>query len=633
MCGIAGFTNPGPDARAVLARMTATMVHRGPDSGGAFADGRIAFGHRRLTIIDPNGGAQPRVDDQTGDALVFNGEIYGYHAHARELRDLDITLADHSDTEVLFQSLRHFGVEKTLERMDGMFAFAFRDGASGRLVLARDRFGEKPLFYAVAGGELVFASEIKAVLCHPRMADCGLDPDPVDDYLALEFVPGEETGWKGIRRLLPGHVLVYDGGQTSVRPYWSAHVAPRTDIGEAEALEHLDKLLVESVRQRLVADVPVGVFLSGGIDSSLIAAIAHECSPSITAYTLGMVTRTYDESGHAQAVARHLGLRHEVRMFDEAEVVQAFERVTGLIDEPFADYSLLPTHLVCTLARAKETVALGGDGADELFAGYSTFNALPLSVPMAMMPKAAGRLVRRLLSAMPEPEEYMPPSFIARQLSLGFGYRPEIQSLMWLGPFSAEEKQSLWRDGVRGGRRPFPELARRAKSAPRPLSVVERVLDLYLGCYLPDDILTKIDRAAMYTSLETRTPFLSREFAEFALSLPQSMKVKGRTTKVILKKLAERRLPPEIVHRKKQGFGFPMGKFINTVLREQITDTLMSSTNPMAGWFRREQIERLLAEHRTGFRNHRKRIWSLFVLFTIAGRRWNAEDIPLAALS
>src|SRR6516162_7091256 len=315
MCGIAGFTAPGREAKVVVALMTRELAHRGPDASGVFVDDRIALGHTRLAIIDLAGGAQPRVDRASDDALVFNGEIYGYRALAEELRDTGVILRDRSDTEVLFQMIRGIGLQRAVERIDGMFAFAFRDGASGALHLVRDRFGEKPLYWGLAQGQLVFGSEASVLLCHPAFRGAGLDRLAAYRFLLFEYLPRAGSGWVGIQRLEPGTILTWHDGRIAVERYWQPPLEQRA-VGLDEATERLDELLRGSVRRQIVADVPVGVFLSGGVDSGLITALASEAAPDLTAFTVRVAAESFDESfdetQHAVAVARHLGVRHEV---------------------------------------------------------------------------------------------------------------------------------------------------------------------------------------------------------------------------------------------------------------------------------------------------------------------------------
>jgi asparagine synthase (glutamine-hydrolysing) len=633
MCGIAGFTRPGPDARAVLARMNTALAHRGPDGDGIFVDENIALGHTRLAIIDLEGGAQPRVDAASGDALVFNGEIYGYRALADELRRNGVALRDRSDTEVLFQLIRRLGVRRAVERIGGMFAFAFRDGTEDALYLVRDRFGEKPLYWGMAGGRLVFASEVSALFCHPALGDTTPDPYAAYSLLLFEYLPGSASGWTGIEKLEPGTILTLKDGRISRERYWQ----PRLDIRAVDpdaAVEQLGELLRRSVRQQIVADVPVGVFLSGGLDSSLVTAFAAEASPNLTAFTVRVGGAAFDETPHAVAVARHLGVRHEVVELGEAVHVDALDAIGERLSEPLADSSLLPTWLVCRAARRLMTVALGGDGADELFAGYPNFAVQRFASAMRCVPAALGRALGRAVAALPAGEGYMNRRFLAGQLVHGFGAPIDRQSLLWMAPFAPDALAALWRRAALPEEAPAPafEPIDRRAAERAGLAPIDLLFHLFLTTYLPEDILTKTDRASMFNSLEIRAPFLDHCFAEYALTLPRRLKLRGRTRKYVLKQLAYRYLPRAVVDRKKHGFAVPIGTLIRTLFRERCRDVLLSRTNPVADWFERAAIETLLDEHDRSRQDHGKKLWALYILFSVAGRlRAAARPTPMPA--
>jgi asparagine synthase (glutamine-hydrolysing) len=632
MCGIAGFTVPGREADAVLARMTQALAHRGPDGTGVFIDRGIALGHTRLAIIDLAGGVQPRVDRATGDALVFNGEIYGYRALAEELRGAGVFLRDRSDTEVLFQLIRRVGLPRTVERIDGMFAFAFRDGTSGALYLVRDRFGEKPLYWGQARGRLVFASEVSALRCYPDFRETGLDRQAAYGLLLFEYLPGTASGWSGIEKLEPGTMLTFGDGRVSCKRYWRPRVGGRA-VDRDEATEHLGELLRQSVRRSVVADVPVGVFLSGGVDSSLVAALAAEAAPDLTAFTVrvggGALDDSFDETPHAIAVARHLGMRHEIVDLGAADLTDAFDAVSEQLSEPLADSSLLPAFLVCRAARRSMKVALGGDGADELFAGYPNFVVQRFAPAMHFVPAAFGRVLGRTVAALPSTEGYMNRRFLLGQLAQGFGAPIERQSFLWMAPLAPDRLAALWRRGALPKEAlpaAFAPVDRRAAEA-AGLAPVDLLLYLFLTTYLAEDILTKTDRASMFNGLEVRAPFLDRRFAEYALSLPNRLKLRGRTRKYILKHLARRHLPRAIVERKKHGFAVPIGALIRTLFRERCRDVLLSRANPVADWFERTVIEALIDEHERGRHDHGKKLWALYMLFCVAGRREAPVDV------
>ena len=620
MCGIAGFTSPGRDADGIIGAMLARIAHRGPDGEGSYVTDAIAFGHLRLAIVDLVGGTQPRVDPQSGDALIFNGEIYGFRALADELRRGGVALRDHSDTEVLFQLLRRHGVGETLARIDGMFAFAYYHAASATLSLARDRFGEKPLYWARRGGALIFGSEAQAVRAHPACADDGPDVNAAYALLQFEYLPGHLSGWAGVEKLPPASVLTWRHGEAVVTRYWSPPL-PGGD-SPADPVDRLDMLLQDALARQIIADVPVGVFLSGGIDSSLITALAAQLAPNITALTVRAGTGDFDETEHAVAVARHLGVRHEIVDLHDTDMLAAMDAIAARLSEPLADSSLLPTYLVCRAARARMTVALGGDGADELFAGYPNIKVQRFAAVMALFPGWSGSLVTQALRLLPPGRGYMNFRFRLGQLAQGFGTPSARQSYHWMAPFGPGWMADLWADGAVPGDAPaacFGAIDDAAASASGH-AAQQILLHQFLLTYLPDDILMKTDRAAMFNSLEVRAPFLDRRFAEYACALPLSVKLGPSGGKHILKQVARRYLPAAIIERKKHGFAVPIGNLLRTLFAERLTDTMLSRANPVAPWFKRATLERLVAEHLSGRHDHGKRLWALLILFTVCGQ-------------
>lgn len=623
MCGIVGFTHQDhPDtALETLSGMLFPLRHRGPDGQGIFSNNRIALGHARLAIIDLSGGKQPRCDSATGNALVFNGEIYGYKKWADYLLSKGATLADHSDTEVLFQFLGQDSLENVLEKIDGMFAFAFYQGNTGELFLVRDRFGEKPLFYGLAGRQIVFGSEISAIRKHPSFRGTGLDRNAIGQYLTLQFLPGENSGLEGIRKIPPGHFLRFHVGHTTLHKYWQPRIGckPSSPPGRADKLE---QLLSESVRERLVSDVPVGIFLSGGLDSSLIAALAAQHQPDVRTFSIGMDDKSHDESPYATIVAKHLGLPHQITHFTNNDLEQACDKVLCLIDEPLADASLLPTYLLCQAARTNVKVALGGDGADELFAGYPNFAARRFAPIMALFPKITGAALRDFIDFIPQKPDYMGFGFKLKQLSYGFGHPADYQSHQWMSAFSDSEQSRLWADQA-APEQPAGGLCKDTMlslAELQGLSGSERLQHLFVTGYLAEDILQKVDRASMYNGLEVRTPFLARRFAEYALSLPFQDKLRGRRTKFALKEIASRMLPPSIIQRPKHGFAPPLARLIRTVLRQRMEGLLFDMHSPVEHWFCKSEIQRYWAEHQSGRRDHHRKLWTLAILFSVASR-------------
>jgi len=608
--------------------MLAPIAHRGPDDRGVYVAGPIAFGHLRLTIVDRSGGRQPRIDEVSGDALIFNGEIYGYAALAQELTAAGVNLADRSDTEVLFRLLQRRGVESTLDKIDGMFAFAFFEARTSRLYLARDRFGEKPVYWCLRDGVFMFGSEPAAVLAHPAAQRLPIDLGAVYNFLHYEYLPGTRGFHQDLRKLAPGEFLIWAHGTVRTYRYWMPQPdeagTERAGESELDKLVRLDELLDATVRDRLVADVPVGVFLSGGIDSSLVAALVGKHAPGLKAFTVRMPEISYDESPAATSLAQSLQLSHEIIELDDAQIEDAFAAIVAKMDEPLADASLLPTWALCRAARRHVTVALGGDGADELFAGYINFKANQAARWVGAVPGWIGRMGRQFLAGLAHGSSYMSMDFLLRQFSQSFGLPPERQWAANMAPFAPEELNRLWNADVRKlaelrAEDPISDLMQMRNG--RDWSTAELIY-LFSSTYLPEDILQKVDRSSMYVSLEVRAPFLGRAFAEYAMSLPTQDKISGMTTKHLFRKLALRHIPREIVERRKHGFAAPLSRLLRQRLKAPVAAALLDRSSPLQQWFHRTEIERIWSEHQSGHYDHRKKIWTLFTL-AIAARRRN----------
>ena len=624
MCGIAGFTNinsSNDHLKSIIEKMLSVIAYRGPDDEGIAINPWLTFGHRRLSIIDPHGGKQPCVDTH-GNILVFNGEIYGYKEISRKLKQQNIQLRYQSDTEVLFWLLNTKGIEKTLEMVDGMFAFAYYSKALNKLFLARDRFGEKPLFYSYKEQQLIYASEIKAMRQHPMLEDTTLDPEQISSYLTLEYLPGAMSGFMSIEKLLPGHWLCYDLDKKDIRVQQYSRVdltTTKEQVGEQEKLERLKQLVSESVKQRLIADAPVGVFLSGGLDSSIIASLAREHSNKINSYTIKMPGLAFDESPYAYSCAKKLDLEHTTIELCDRDILDTFDQIVENLDEPLADSSLIPTALLCRYTSQHVKVAIGGDGADELFAGYPNFQAQHLAPIMSYMPAVLGGMFRQLLGYLPVSEKYMSPAFKFKQLSYGFGLPVEQQSAAWMSSWFKEDQKKLWRNEYRGNiNKGMNDLLKDLKCKSNTAHRVDQLLYTFTHTYLPDNILVKMDRASMYSSLEVRSPFLDKNLSEYVYSLPYRDKIRFFNGKYLLKKLAKDYLPDEIIKRKKHGFGFPISSYIRTHLKERVADILLDKNNPVMDWFERDKIEQYWKEHQSLQRDHGKKLWALFVLMSVA---------------
>jgi asparagine synthase (glutamine-hydrolysing) len=594
------------DPRQVGKDMLASIAHRGPDEQDLIVRDTLVLAHNRLTIMEPEGGQQPRVHPDNGNILIFNGEIYGHRDFDMELQAIGCELRDHCDTETLFWLLESYGVDKTLSIIDGMFAFTWYEAASDTLYLARDRFGQKPLFYAHTRGELVFASEIKAMRRHPALQDPLPDIDALRLFLLMEYVPGDATGLQDIQQLPAGHVLTWRKSEVSVKSYWRPADVPRDPTLAIEDLpRQLEERLDVAVQQQLVADVPVGVFLSGGLDSSLIAALSKKHHDDVATFTVKFPYASFDESEHAAAVAQHLGTRHTSIELDKQTCIDGVETLLARADQPFSDSSALPSFLLCQATKAHVSVALGGDGADELFFGYPNFKLLKYASAMAHLPRAAGSLLRGLSKVVPESTDYMNRRFLLRQLSYGIGRPADEQSVYWMSAVPSMLQKQLWRDGK------APRL--NLQSDPG-LSLLEQCQRQFIESYLAGDILQKMDRASMNVSLEVRSPFLAAAVSEFALSLPVEASFQGVTGKRILRTVAESYLGSATINRRKHGFALPVASLLRGDLRELSEAILLDASNPMYEHISRQGVRDVWQQHVAQRRDHGKSLWTLLWL-------------------
>ncbi|MFO0953058.1 MAG: asparagine synthase (glutamine-hydrolyzing) [Isosphaeraceae bacterium] len=628
MCGIAGFVNGHGEAadREVLARMTATLAHRGPDGDGLYVDGPVGLGQRRLSIIDLAGGAQP-MDNEDGSVWVtYNGELYNELPLRAGLRERGHIYKTSSDTESLLHLYEERGPD-FVEALNGMFALAVWDVSRKRLTLARDRMGQKPLYYCetVRGG-LVFGSEPKALLQHPDVPR-RLDPEGLSRYLFYEYIPAPHSIWGGIRKLPPAHVLVWEAGRTAVRRYWSpTWPADPNPMGD-EAFEAEAGRFWESFRSAVAshrrADVPVGVFLSGGIDSSSVAAAVCEVTPakSVRTFSIGFEDPSFDESAHARAVAEFLGTDHRERTFSAETVLELLPEVATWLDEPFGDASVLPTHLLSRFAREEVKVILGGDGADELLAGYPTFQAERMAGLYGRLPGPARALAGAAVGRLPVRHSNFSLDFKLKQFLRGAGAPLALAHQRWLGSFSGAEVGRLLVGGPPGGFDVEAEHLTRAGGLAPGCDPLTRSLAQYQELYLPDDILTKVDRASMACGLEVRAPFLDTGLVDMVEALPSNTKYGRGQTKRLLKRAASGRLPAAVLKRPKKGFGIPVASWLRGPLSPLLDRLLGPERLAAQGLFRPEDVSRRVAEHRAGVRDHRKPLWTL-LMFQLWHETW-----------
>jgi len=640
MCGIAGFwlrTETGNEPGDLLERMGNTLAHRGPDDSGIFFDKNAGLGlsFRRLSILDLTAeGRQPMISASGRYTIIFNGEVYNYEAIRAELGPQQ--WRGHSDTEVILSAIERWGLEAAVRRFVGMFAFALWDSFERRLHLVRDRIGIKPLYYGHVEGSFVFASELKALRVLPGF-QAAIDRDSLAAYMRYAYVPAPHSIYKGIHKLPPGHILTLSSNEASpvLSAYWSAAEAARNGVesrlrgGDEEILEQLHEELADAVRLRMIADVPLGAFLSGGIDSSTVVALMQsQSSGPVKTFTIGFHEDQYNEATHARKIAEHLGTQHTEFFVTPQDALNVVPLLPSMYDEPFADSSQIPTHLVSKLARGHVTVALSGDGGDELFCGYprydfvhSLWNAVrrvpgPIArsaakamhlVPTALINNTAGRLPlpRRLRQA---PGEKL--HRLAGHLSAQDPAEIYLRAItMWSDP-SAVVLNSHEHDSVFRAIRKFAEMP----------DIREMAMLTDLTNYLPDDILTKVDRASMAIGLEARVPLLDHRVVEFAWRLPLHFKVRNGKTKWALRQMLYQHVPAELVERPKMGFGVPVDLWLGGPLREWAEDMLATETLGRHGLFSVEPIRKKWREHVSGARDWHYLLWPVLMF-----QAWMAE--------
>jgi asparagine synthase (glutamine-hydrolysing) len=622
MCGICGVVGHRPVDRAVLEEMARTLRHRGPDDERYFVrdstDGvAVGFGFRRLSIIDLETGSQP-VPNETGSIrMMLNGEIYNFRELRRELVSRGHRFSTNGDAEVVVHLYEDEGAG-CVQRLNGMFALALWDEDRRELVLARDRFGKKPLYYADLGHSLVFGSELKALLAYPECPHA-LDFESLSRYLALEYVPTPRSILEGISKLPAGHFLRWRERRSTITRYWDLTFQVGPEKSDQEYADELRVRLRDAVRRRLVSDVPLGAFLSGGIDSSSVVAMMASELPrgNVRTFSIGFEEPSFDESSHARRVASHFGTEHHEEVFTSSTLLDLVPTLAEVADEPFADASILPTYLLSRFTRQSVTVALGGDGADELLAGYPTFTADKIARHYPVPQLLHESLVISLVDRLPVSTSNFSVDFKLKRFVRGAKQPPDTRHAVWLGSLSPDEQRALM---TRTSGDPFTE-QRQAFAAAPTRDPLERLVYQYASTYLQDDILVKVDRASMANSLEVRAPFLDVELVEFLGRVPPRLKLRRFDTKHLLKRAMTGVLPSGIPARKKKGFGIPLGEWFKGELREPLQDELSPERLRQQGFFEPQEVQRLISEHLSGRRDHRKPLWTLFV-FQLWHRRW-----------
>jgi asparagine synthase (glutamine-hydrolysing) len=614
VCGIAGIVGKRGEVveAADVHRMCQTIVHRGPDDEGIYAQGPVGLGMRRLSIIDLAGGKQPIHNEDRTVWVVFNGEIYNFPELRRELEGRGHQFYTHSDTEVIVHLYEEMGAD-CVKKLRGMFAIALYDTKRDTLLLARDRLGKKPLHYALHQGRLLFGSEIKTILAlHPELAE--IDPEGVLQYFYFGYIPDPHTAFQRIRKLPAGHLMEFRHGEMKIRQYWDLpEYGTHPPISEEECLDELERRLEEAVRIRLISDVPLGALLSGGVDSSIIVALmARTSAKPVKTFSIGFRAEEFNESEYARLVAERFGTEHH-ELILEPDLEETLTYLSGMMEEPFGDSSMLPTYYVCRMARRQVTVALSGDGGDELFAGYDRYLVAMERRKFDSLSRWLGPIYRDRIHGL------IPAGMYGKNLAWNASLTDRDRYLDGISflPALHRERDLFTREFLDSAERlpdPLLEWQRIYDGAPAR-DRLSRLLYLDTKTYLNSDILTKVDRMSMATSLEVRVPLLDHELVEWVTSLPVEWKFRAGVRKHILKKLAERLgIPPALLHRRKQGFQLPLVEWMRSETKAKFWGVLLESRTLQRGYFKPEAVRTVIDEHVRGRRNRSGMLWRMLVM-------------------
>jgi asparagine synthase (glutamine-hydrolysing) len=618
MCGICGFCFH--DERVVdfdtLKKMTMSLKHRGPDDEGYYLDGGVALGHRRLSIIDLDTGQQPIHNEDKTVYVIFNGEIYNFPDLKRELEGKGHTFYTRTDTEVLVHLYEEMGV-KCLERLNGMFAFAIWDKKRKKMLLARDRIGIKPLYYSYNGKDIAFASEPKALLQLPWI-EGRLDPQGLSHYLSYDFIPAPYCIYKDIRKVPPGHQIVYQNGDIRCEQYWDLDLGDRVGEGmnEEEICDLIWREFCRGVKTRLISDVPIGVLLSGGIDStSVLAALRHEGVDDVKTFSIGFDDPSFDESRYFRRAASFFETEHHEEILAPQKLIDIIPQVAAILDEPLADASIMPTYLLSRFTKGYVKVALGGDGGDELFAGYPTYQAYLLSRYYERFPRMMRYCIEAIVKKLPVSFDNMSFDFRAKKFIDGIAYPPVERNYLWLGTFSPDMKKRLVTNetGEEWGDFNAFHVLHDYLNGKVFSSELGKLLYLDTKLYLQEGVLAKVDRASMAHGLEVRVPFLDHLFVELVTGFPEELKLKGFSTKYIWKKAISNRIPYEIKKRGKKGFGIPIAKWLCGDLKGLMMEMLSEERLKRQEIFNPTVVQRLVADHLARRANNRKKLWNLLI--------------------
>ncbi|WP_275098462.1 XrtA/PEP-CTERM system amidotransferase [Sedimenticola hydrogenitrophicus] len=620
MCGIVGIfdlTGNREISRDLLTRMNETLHHRGPDAGGLHIEPGLGLGHRRLSIIDLSSGQQPLFNEDGSVVVTYNGEIYNFEELSQELKSRGHIFRTHCDTEVIVHAWEEWG-RACVERFRGMFAFAIWDRNRETLFLARDRLGKKPLHYArVTSGELIFSSELKALYVHPLLKK-DMDPTAIEDYFALGYVPDPKTIFKGVYKLPPGHTLTLTRGNLDFTPrkYWDLAFEVHEKIAEEEIAHQLIEQLTDAVRVRMVSDVPLGAFLSGGVDSSaVVSRMSSVSNEPINTCSIAFDSHRFNESEFAALVAEHCHTNHYVEKVDPDDF-GLVDQLANIYDEPYADSSAIPTYRVCSLAKKRVTVALSGDGADEYFSGYRRHQwHMNEERIRNLIPYSLRKPIFGLLGSWYPKLDWAPRFLRAKTTLQALGRDSVAAYFHTVSLMSDEMRENLFSPELKKSLQGYNAVMvfrHHASQAPSrdPLSLIQY---LDIKTYLVGDIHTKVDRASMANSLEVRAPFLDHKLVEWVTGLPPELKLKGQEGKFILKKALEPYLPNDILYRSKMGFAVPLAEWFRGPLKQRVRDDLLGKSMRDCGLFNMEYVEQLIRQHQSGLRDYSAAIWSLLM--------------------
>ncbi len=620
MCGIAGWANlenkPSQNtSEAVLHSMCERMKHRGPDSEGLWTNESVSLGMRRLSIIDLHTGEQPVYSEDKSIVVVMNGELYNFREVRADLEKRGHKFETRTDTEILPHLYEEYG-EAMLEHISGMFAFALWDKRKNKLLIARDRFGEKPLYYGVFDGKLIFASELKVLMENPSVKT-EINTHALRQYLSFDYVPAPASIYKNIYKLPAAHLLILENGEVKTRRYWNLtfHRNGNTPTVE-KAADDLRELLADAVRMQLVSDVPLGILLSGGVDSSTVAAFATQFSTErVKTFSIGFEEDSFDESKFARQVATHLGTEHYEDKLSVERAADLISEIGTWLDEPMSDGSLIPTFLLARFVRKYVTVALGGDGGDEIFAGYPMYFGHKMAGFYDSIPRfLRSGVIEPIVNNLPVSTKNLSFDYKAKRFVAASKYDAVTRHHSWFGSFSIDQQNELLtKDVLANSSGNVYKGAKDLLKITDAPTEIERMQFLDMNFYMAEDILTKVDRASMAVSLEVRAPFLDPRIAQFAASLPLEYKLKGNKGKYILKKAVEPLLPKNILQRPKKGFGIPIADWLKGRLNPLMHDLLAPDRLKNQNLFDEKFVQKLMREHETGAASHHKQLWTLLV--------------------